>query len=394
MGGTSSSGLSNIICPSCNFVLTISEDIKNDELIQCPKCEVAIKNPFFLKNTLKNKAEKDNKYIDIKNALNDLINGGEFLIISINDFYVQFMSVNQELYCEAVSEKFLPSLGDKKEEFQKISFTIEDGNYFKYFDLNTITIDNVIEIVEKIFVELYKIPFVNYQIQLKPVDVADNDTDKYQQDNVDDNYYLGDKFAYKIICPKCNNAQTVVKSFRTKDNIKCPFCSYVYENPITSKDKKALDLILYTNPSNSNSNDKYSNTRPSVRHNNIYNQSIYNNTEFHLTKKQKNWIAAIVIFVIILIIGYATDDSTSNSLYTVNTTTYVATSKSSFDEMFRYLNDGDNQALSTLMSNGQVQTLSSGTKVYLVSSHFSYCVVRLQGSTGEFWIITEHITKD
>ena len=62
--------------------------------------------------------------------------------------------------------------------------------------------------------------------------------------------------------------------------------------------------------------------------------------------------------------------------------------------MFRYINDEDNQALSTLISYGQVQTLSSGTKVNLISSHFSYCVVRLKGSTRKIWIVTEHITKD
>jgi len=40
-------GENDIICPSCNSVLTISEEIKNDELIQCAKCEAAIQNPFF-----------------------------------------------------------------------------------------------------------------------------------------------------------------------------------------------------------------------------------------------------------------------------------------------------------------------------------------------------------
>jgi predicted nucleic acid-binding Zn ribbon protein len=40
-------GENDIICPSCNSVLTISEDIKDDELIQCAKCEAAIQNPFF-----------------------------------------------------------------------------------------------------------------------------------------------------------------------------------------------------------------------------------------------------------------------------------------------------------------------------------------------------------
>jgi len=212
--------------------------------------------------------------------------------------------------------------------------------------------------------------------------------EEIEKEKLNDNYYLGNEIANKIICPKCNNAQTVVKSFREKKSVKCPFCGYTYDNPITSKDKDLLKLILYSEP-----------FKPSISNNpTTYNNYVVNtNSDLELIKKQKNWIIGIAIFIIILIIGYATDNSSSsssNSLYTVNTTTYVATSKSSFDEMFRYINDGDNQALSSLMSCGEVQTLSAGTKVNLISSHFSYCVVRLQGSTSKLWIVIEHITKD
>ena len=35
-----------IICPSCNLVLTLSEDIINDEFVQCPQCDTAIINPL------------------------------------------------------------------------------------------------------------------------------------------------------------------------------------------------------------------------------------------------------------------------------------------------------------------------------------------------------------
>ena len=40
-------GKNDIICPSCNSVLNISEELKNDELIQCTKCDAAINNPLF-----------------------------------------------------------------------------------------------------------------------------------------------------------------------------------------------------------------------------------------------------------------------------------------------------------------------------------------------------------
>jgi hypothetical protein len=120
------------------------------------------------------------------------------------------------------------------------------------------------------------------------------------------------------------------------------------------------------------------------------------NEEINL-KVQRNWIIAYVVIIALILIGNIGDNDSSSSSskgYYVNTTTYVATSKSSFDEMFMYINDGDNQALSTLMSYGEVQTLSAGTKVNLISSHFSYCVVRRQGSTSKLWVVKEHISKD
>ena len=270
-------GKNDIICPSCNSILTISEDIKNDELIQCAKCEAAINNPFFY--------------------------SGKFVIC---------------------------------------------GNC-----------GNNAELPKNLENEL----IVNCSVCNQ--DVINPHSDKYKP----------------IPCPHCYNEVHIPEEIINERYILCPFCQNDFKN--TLRNKKNL------NTQNQNNSSLQQNLTSS---NNI---SIVDES-INLTKKQKNWIAGIVIFVIILIIGYATDDSSSssNSLYTINTTTYVATSKSSFDEMFRYINDGDNQALSTLMSYGEVQTLSAGTKVNLISSHFSYCVVRLKGSTRKIWIVTEHITKD
>lgn len=40
-------GKDDIICPSCNSVLTIPDEIKNEEFVQCVKCDAAVSNPFF-----------------------------------------------------------------------------------------------------------------------------------------------------------------------------------------------------------------------------------------------------------------------------------------------------------------------------------------------------------
>lgn len=273
-------GKNDIICPSCHSILTISEDIKNDELIQCSKCEAAINNPFFF--------------------------SGKFVIC---------------------------------------------GNC-----------GNNAELPKDLENEL----IVNCGVCGQ--DVINPHSDSYNP----------------IVCPHCFIETHVPEEVIHERYLQCPNCMNDFKNTLRQK-KNNSSIKQNLENSNLQQNEIVKND------NSIVNEPI------SLTKNQRNWIIGIVIFVIVLIIGYATDNSSStssNSLYTVNTTTYVATSKSSFDEMFRYINDGDNQALSTLMSYGEVQTLSAGTKVNLISSHFSYCVVRRQGSTSKLWVVTEHITKD
>lgn len=117
----------------------------------------------------------------------------------------------------------------------------------------------------------------------------------------------------------------------------------------------------------------------------------------NIKTSSKKWFFGIAIFIFIFLLNYIdkSDNSvgSSNTEYIINTTSYVATSKSKFDEMFRYINDNDEQALSTLMAYGDVQILPSGTNVYLVSSHFSYCIVRKKGSIDNLYVVTEYLTR-
>tara|TARA_R110001592_G_scaffold363285_1_gene683190 strand:+ start:134 stop:967 length:834 start_codon:yes stop_codon:yes gene_type:complete len=117
--------------------------------------------------------------------------------------------------------------------------------------------------------------------------------------------------------------------------------------------------------------------------------------EVILTKNQRNWIIGIAIVGFLWLIGtFSDNDSSTTTLYKVNTTTYVGTSKANYDEMFNYLSTSDMQALSSLMLKGQVELLTSGTEVYLLNAHFGYAVVRINGSTQKLWIVTDHITKE
>lgn len=268
----------DIICPSCNSILTISDEIKSDEFIQCSKCEAIINNPFFYSG----------KFVICDNCGNNAE-----LPKSIENELI--------IHCNVCNQ-----------------------------------------------------------------DIINPHSDKYNP----------------ILCPYCYNEVHIPEEIMHEKYIQCPFCQNEFKNTLKSKRN--------TNTQNLNKT-KFNQDLTSNNNNSTANKS----TNF--TENQNKWIIGIIIFIFVLIFGYAIDDtslSSSNSLYRVNTTTYVATSKSSFDEMFRYINDDDIQALSTLINDGKIQLLSSGTKVYLINSHFSYCVVRRKGSPTKLWIVREYLTKE
>jgi len=105
------------------------------------------------------------------------------------------------------------------------------------------------------------------------------------------------------------------------------------------------------------------------------------------------WLTGGSILVL-LIVSQLTDNNNSNtSEYIITNETYVGTSKENFDEMFRYIADNDTYALNLMILNGDVRTLQKGLKVRLISNHFAYSVIREQGSTQKYWVVTEHIGK-
>lgn len=180
------------------------------------------------------------------------------------------------------------------------------------------------------------------------------------------------KSSERISCPNCGVILTIPKNIINEPYIRCLNCGCDFKNP---------NVI--------------SNPRNKVQRNKIQQDKVHQkNDNFIINKTQRNWIIVILIAVIFIFYSLEDKSTSSSSQYYVNTTTYVATNKANFQEMFRYMNDGDNQALSSLMLNGKVKTLSIGTQLNLVSSHFSHCIVRLRGSTQNLWIVTEHITRE
>jgi hypothetical protein len=117
-------------------------------------------------------------------------------------------------------------------------------------------------------------------------------------------------------------------------------------------------------------------------------------TNIKFSKKERNWAIAIIIIIAIVLFNILSPDTkTSSGVWVVNQTTYVATSQESFREMFRYINNKDEQALSSLILSGKVRALSPGTELFLVRGGFTNSVVRVKGSTQELWIVNEHMSQ-
>jgi hypothetical protein len=259
----------DIICPGCNVVMTIPDELLNDDLIQCPKCDSAINNPFFYSG---------------KSVICLICGNNSELPKSLENELLINCNICRQNIINPYSEKYNPI---------KCPYCFND-----------------IHIPEEMIHEKH------------------------------------------IICPNCQN--TFYNTFQKNTNTNLQY-------DILSNNNKIIDVPI------------------------------------KLTKEQKIWVVSIVLTFLIFITVYIGGKSTSSdpsTLYTVNTTTYVATSEASFDEMFNYIYDKDDQALSTLMRTGEILTLEPGTKVNLISSHFTHCVVRVNGSTTKLWIVCEHITKN
>ena len=157
-----------------------------------------------------------------------------------------------------------------------------------------------------------------------------------------------------IICPQCGVFMDFPQVLKNKAYLKCLTCGETFKNP-----------FLRTNNKNST--------------------------------RQRNWIIGIVTFVALFFyLKSPSNDSGQNSsptIFFINKESFAATSKESFDKMYRYSLDGDYEALSTLFQTGEVVTLKAGAEVFIVSAHFGYHEVRLRGSTQSLYVAMENITQ-
>jgi hypothetical protein len=113
------------------------------------------------------KREIGSEFNDVQVLLQKLLRSNGFFTITIDDYYVQFSNNLEEqiLFCDAVSENYLPTLGDKQKEFKKIGYKLEPGsNYIKILPHDDFDMYTVIDEVKTIFENIYKIKFAKYEM--------------------------------------------------------------------------------------------------------------------------------------------------------------------------------------------------------------------------------------
>ena len=95
--------------------------------------------------------------VNIQVLLNELKTKEGFFIFEIGDFYVQFLRQKSNIYVEALSD-FPEYFEDKElatEKFNKLGYSILDGNYFKYYPISNS--ENILNEVKTIISEIYEV---------------------------------------------------------------------------------------------------------------------------------------------------------------------------------------------------------------------------------------------
>jgi hypothetical protein len=106
-------------------------------------------------------------FTEIEENLKDLISMNiDYLIISKDDFYVQFSgrSDNSAIYMEAVSEVFNKNVKGKK-KFLELGFELEpDANYVIKYPFNVNSIPLIINLIVNVFTNIYKADLRGYKL--------------------------------------------------------------------------------------------------------------------------------------------------------------------------------------------------------------------------------------
>lgn len=139
--GTENSGLNNT-CENCGIKLNKIENNGSDLTSHSNKRD----------------------YSDIRSAIKTLITTNGYIIISVDDFFVQFA---YDLKKEALTFEATRNDDSKDDDFEKLAFSIDDyiSVYRREILSANISIDSLITEMKFIFENIYNVKLINYEIE-------------------------------------------------------------------------------------------------------------------------------------------------------------------------------------------------------------------------------------
>lgn len=145
--------MSNFItCPQCGAANIASA-------IYCIECSHRLAPSLY--------TPEKKPYPELEEKLEQLANSTGFIIVASGDYYVQFINNlhDKELYIEAVSEYYLPQVGNKDEAFKPLGYVREsDTNYYKRLPHALFSPSKMVEELQSIFDGIYKVPFALHKV--------------------------------------------------------------------------------------------------------------------------------------------------------------------------------------------------------------------------------------
>ncbi len=186
---------------------------------------------------------------------------------------------------------------------------------------------------------------------------------------------------------------------------------------ILNETENIFSMIFQVNYNNSievdNMIEYHSNSKPLINNLNQNKSPVSGNPDPITIQEriESNFVMIGFVIIVVCIVIWMTASQSSGSSYDSNNQqntqsesitayhvtqdTYAATNEDTFHKMFKYFKVKDEEAINTLLYNGEIINLHQGTELYLLGGNgFTFSIVRKKGSTQELWVVPQHITQN
>jgi hypothetical protein len=146
-----------IYCQHCG---TKNSSLNNN----CENCGIKLNKIENNGSDLTPHAGHKRDYSDIRSAIKTLITTNGYIIITVDNFFVQFA---YDLKKEALTFEATRNDDSKDADFEKLAFSIDDyiSVYRREILSTDLSIDSLITEIKFIFENIYRVKLINYEIE-------------------------------------------------------------------------------------------------------------------------------------------------------------------------------------------------------------------------------------